>query len=48
MNTMALAILFAGFVLLYGAIRNKNPLQVIKAAITNQPLDKVDPLAKAA
>lgn len=46
MSTMSLAILFAGFVLLYGAIKNRNPLQVIKAAITNQPLDKVDPLAK--
>jgi len=46
MNTVALAILFAGFVLLYGAIKNKNPLQVIKAALTNKPLDKVDPLAK--
>ncbi len=46
MNTIALAILFAGFVLLYGAIKNKNPLQVIKAALTNKPLDKVDPLAK--
>lgn len=46
MNTVALAILFAGFVLLYGAIKNKNPLQIIKAALTNKPLDKVDPLAK--
>lgn len=33
MNTTTLIVLFAGFILLYGAIKNKNPLQVIQGAI---------------
>ena len=38
MNTTTLVILFTAFVLLYGAIKNKNPLAVIKSAITNKPI----------
>lgn len=38
MNTTTLIILFVAFVLLYGAIKNANPLAVIKNALTNKPL----------
>lgn len=38
MSTTSLVILFAAFILLYGAIKNRNPLDVIKAALTQKPL----------
>lgn len=37
MSTTTLVILFVAFVLLYGAIKNVNPLAAIKNALTNKP-----------
>lgn len=41
---LPLIALIAGGVLLYGAVANKNPVEVIKAALTGQDLSKVPPL----
>ena len=44
MNMTALVMLFAGFVLLYGAIKNKNPLEVIKNALSGKPPSSASPI----
>ena len=44
MNMTALILTFAGFVLLYGAIKNKSPLEVIKNAITGKPPSSASPI----
>lgn len=43
-DTLPVVILVGGMVLLYGAITNRNPVGVIKAALTGGDLSKVDPI----
>jgi hypothetical protein len=47
LSTTTLVILFAAFVLLYGAIRNVSPLGAIKNALTNKPPTSAAPLQKS-
>jgi hypothetical protein len=37
-NTTAITLVLIGFILLYGAIKNKNPLEVVKNAIGGKPV----------
>jgi hypothetical protein len=43
-ETLPIVVLVAGTVLLYGAIKNKNPIGVIKAALTGKDLSSVPSL----
>lgn len=45
-NTTALVALFAGFILLYGAIKNRNPLEVIKGALNGKQPSSAGALQK--
>ena len=38
MNPVTLALLVAGFLLLYGAVKNRNPLDVVKNALAGKPI----------
>lgn len=38
MSPLTLALLVAGFLLLYGAIKNLNPLDVVKNALSGKPI----------
>lgn len=47
-EALPVVVLVAGMVLLYGAIKNKNPIGVIQAALTGKDLSTVAPLMGAA
>lgn len=46
MNTPALIILIVGLILLYGAVKNKSPLDVAKGAVKGQSPTTAGPLKK--
>ncbi len=47
LQTLPLVVGVAGAVLLYGAVTNRNPLDVIKLALTGKPLNTAKPLFNA-
>ncbi len=45
LDVLTVTLALAGMVVLYGAIKNKNPLDVIKLTLQGKPLDLAGPLA---
>lgn len=46
MNLISLVMIVAGFVLLYGAIKNLHPLDVIQRALSGKPISEAKPLSE--
>ena len=46
MNTTVLILFLVGFVLLYGAVKNRSPLDVVKNALSRQPVANATPIQK--
>lgn len=44
MSITTLIMLVGGFLLLYGAVKNKNPLEVIRNALTGKDIQSSKPL----
>lgn len=44
LNIVAVVMIVGGFILLYGAIKNLNPLNVVQNALSNKPLSSAKPI----